>query len=101
MQPEMHGRLPKFSAAPLAITLRDDHRGDQKWPTRVGQPVQLITEVGVLNEVPAAQRAFFAVPEPVSEEEFERQVEEANRIGAERARREAELRRRNDQKSQE
>jgi Family of unknown function (DUF5681) len=62
---------------------------------------QLMNEVGVLNEVPTTQRAYFAIPERVSEEEFERRVEEANRMGAERARHEAELRRRNVSKSQE
>jgi hypothetical protein len=56
---------------------------------------QLMNEVGVLNEVPTANRGYFAVPEPVSREEFQRQADEMNRVGRERARREA---RRNDPK---
>ena len=54
---------------------------------------QLMNEVGVLNEIPTANRAYFAIPEPVSSEEFHRRAQAANRISRERARRDTDLRR--------
>ena len=49
---------------------------------------ELINEVGMFTEIPESQRAYFAVPhKSLSQEEFLRKADEANRIAAERARR--------------
>ena len=50
----------------------------------------LIIANGMLTEIPESKRAYFMVPKRVSEEEFLREGEEANRTAEEQARERAE-----------
>jgi hypothetical protein len=47
---------------------------------------ELINEIGMLDEIPESKRAYFAVPRRTPPEDYEREVDEVNRIGAELAR---------------
>jgi hypothetical protein len=67
----------------LLANLQESLKGNKSAMANV---YDFISELGMLKEIPESKRAYFAVPAPVSEEEFRRIADEANRIGSEAVR---------------